>query len=136
MYVPGVATKPPYNNNFKPELVTLHRILRKTLAPREGDATTCLAYERNLIKYMMGEEEFNAFDYMLMEIWSITLNPLKACGYAPQIMCMIEKVTGCTIVNNEEHKTFRPQIPYALVVAPASPPATHTSHFPSTGSTS
>jgi hypothetical protein len=74
MYVSGAAAKPPSTNNFKPKLVTLHRILRKTLAPSEGDATACPTYEQNLIKYMMSEE-FNVFDYMLMEIWNITVNP-------------------------------------------------------------
>jgi hypothetical protein len=108
MYVPREAAKPLSTNNFKPKLVTLHCILIKTLAPSEGDATTFPAYERNLIKYMMNEEEFNAFDYMLMEIWNITVNPFRVCGYAPQIMCMIEKVTGHTFVKNEEHNTFRP----------------------------
>jgi hypothetical protein len=34
----------------------------------------------------MGHEEFNTFDYKLMEIWNIIVNPH---GYAPQIMCMI-----------------------------------------------
>jgi hypothetical protein len=44
-----------------------------------------------LIKYVKGEEEFNAFDYILMLIWNISVNPLRACGYAHQVMCMIEK---------------------------------------------
>jgi hypothetical protein len=66
----------------------------------------------------MGHEEFNAFDYMLMETWNITVNPLRECGYAHQIMCMIENVNGCTFVKNEEHKTFKPQLSFAPVVVP------------------
>jgi hypothetical protein len=44
-YVSGVAAKPPSTTNFLPELVTLHHILRNTLAPRKGDDTTSSAYE-------------------------------------------------------------------------------------------
>jgi hypothetical protein len=44
MYMSGGEAKPPSSTNFALELVTLHRILRKTLAPREGDATVCLSF--------------------------------------------------------------------------------------------
>jgi hypothetical protein len=50
MYVSRGEAKPPSTTNFALELVTLHHILRKALAPREGDATVC-PYERNLINY-------------------------------------------------------------------------------------
>jgi hypothetical protein len=68
MYSTGITPKPPSITGFLPELTTLHRIWRKTLAPREGDATSCPAYEQNLIKYIKGQEKFNVFDYILMEI--------------------------------------------------------------------
>jgi hypothetical protein len=57
-YVPRAAAKPPCANNIKPELVTLHRILGKTLAPRVGDASACSIYERNLIKYLIRDGNF------------------------------------------------------------------------------
>jgi hypothetical protein len=41
MYAPGAVARPPKIQNFLPELNTLHRLLRDTLAPRIGDATTC-----------------------------------------------------------------------------------------------
>jgi hypothetical protein len=40
MYVSG-TTSPPSTSGFTLELTTLHRILRKSLAPRDGDATNC-----------------------------------------------------------------------------------------------
>jgi hypothetical protein len=43
------------------------------------------------------------FYYILMEIWNIAVNPLRSCGYAPQIMCMIEYVTDMTLVKDVEH---------------------------------
>jgi hypothetical protein len=76
------------------------------LAPREGDATSCLSYEGNLIKYIKGQEKFNVFDYSPMDIWNIVVNPNRACDYAPQIMCMIEKVVRKTFVKNVEHKSI------------------------------
>jgi hypothetical protein len=40
MYAPGAVAHPPKIQNFLPELNTLHRLLRATLAPCIGDATT------------------------------------------------------------------------------------------------
>jgi hypothetical protein len=36
--------------NFKPELIVLHRVVRKTLAPRESDSSRVPQYERNLLQ--------------------------------------------------------------------------------------
>jgi hypothetical protein len=49
---------------------------RKTLAPRIGDANACLTYERNLLDAIMGNEHFDAFDYIVDEIWNILVNTL------------------------------------------------------------
>jgi hypothetical protein len=49
MYAPGAEAHPPKVLNFRPELNTLHRLLRATLAPRIGDSSACPQYERNLI---------------------------------------------------------------------------------------
>jgi hypothetical protein len=40
----------PKIQNFLPELNILHHLLRATLTPCIGDATTCPQYERNLIQ--------------------------------------------------------------------------------------
>jgi hypothetical protein len=49
MYAPGAKAHPPKVLNFRPELNTLHRLLRATLAPRIGDSFACPQYGRNLI---------------------------------------------------------------------------------------
>jgi hypothetical protein len=41
MYTPGAEAHPPKVLNFRPELNTLHRLLRATLAPRIGDSSAC-----------------------------------------------------------------------------------------------
>jgi hypothetical protein len=40
----------PTITNFKPEMIVLHRDIRKTLAPREGDSSRVPQFERNLLK--------------------------------------------------------------------------------------
>jgi hypothetical protein len=70
---------------------------------------TAQTYERKLIKYIKGQEKFNVFYYILKEIWNIAVNPLWSCGYALQIMCMIENVIGKTFVKDVEHKGNHPQ---------------------------
>jgi hypothetical protein len=49
MYAPGAEAHLPKVLNFRPELNTLHRLLRGTLAPRIGGSSACPQYERNLI---------------------------------------------------------------------------------------
>jgi hypothetical protein len=39
----------PTTTNFKSEMVVLHRVIRNTLAPREGDSSMVPQFERNLL---------------------------------------------------------------------------------------
>jgi hypothetical protein len=50
---------------------------------------------------------FSVFDFIWEEIKTILENPLKSCGYAPFIMHMIERVSGCTIGYDKEHHPLR-----------------------------
>jgi hypothetical protein len=65
MYAPGSEAYPPKMLNFLPELDTLHRLLRATLAPRIGDSFACPQYERNLIQFYVQKKRFSVFDYIL-----------------------------------------------------------------------
>jgi hypothetical protein len=49
MYALGAVARLPKIRNFHPKLNTLHCLLRATLTPRIGDATTCPQYERSII---------------------------------------------------------------------------------------
>jgi hypothetical protein len=49
MYLPESTPNPPSISGISPNIITLHRMLRVTLAPRIGDASTIHSYERNLI---------------------------------------------------------------------------------------
>jgi hypothetical protein len=51
MYALGAEAHPSKVPNFRPELNTLHRLLRATLAPRIGDSSACPQYEQNLIQF-------------------------------------------------------------------------------------
>jgi hypothetical protein len=45
MYAPDAEAHPPKVLNFLPELNTLHRLIRATLAPRIRDSSACPQYE-------------------------------------------------------------------------------------------
>jgi hypothetical protein len=47
MYAPSTALKSPSITGFSPKLITLHKILTKSLDPRDDDAIVCPTYERN-----------------------------------------------------------------------------------------
>jgi hypothetical protein len=42
----------------------LHRLLRKTLSPREGDSSRVPQYARNILHAISEEERFNVFDFI------------------------------------------------------------------------
>jgi hypothetical protein len=48
---------------------------------------------------------------MLQEIISISRTALHSCGYAPQIMMMIERVTGREFLKDHEIIDLKPQNP-------------------------
>jgi hypothetical protein len=58
----------PTITNFKPEMIVLHRVIRKTLAPREGDSSRVPQFERNLLKAIFEKIKFNAFDFIIQEM--------------------------------------------------------------------
>jgi hypothetical protein len=52
----------PTITNFKPEMIVLHRVIRKTFAPRAGDSSRVPQFERTLLKANSEKTKFNAFD--------------------------------------------------------------------------
>jgi hypothetical protein len=130
MYVPGVAATPPKIRNFLPKLNTLHHLLRATLTPCIGDATTFPQYERNLIQFYVQKKRFSVFDFILQEIISISRIALCSCGYAPQIMMFIERVTSREFLKDHEITDLKPQNPIAPTITmdvPSSSAAPHPS---------
>jgi hypothetical protein len=133
MYALGAEAHPPKALNFLPELNTLHRLLRATLAPKIGDSSTCPQFKWNLIQFYVQKKQFLVFDYMLQEIISISGTTLHSCGYAPQIMMLIEKVSEIEFLKDHEITDLKPQFPAALIItkdvpstsAPQPPPSTH-----------
>jgi hypothetical protein len=64
---------------FKPLFFVLHRLLRKTLSPREGDSSRVPQYERNILHAISEEEMFNVFDFIFQEIWNVTVLNNRSC---------------------------------------------------------
>jgi hypothetical protein len=93
MYIPNSDFHPPKVEGLLPHFLTLHRMIRKTSAPRISYSEAILAYERNLLDALMKPVRFDVFEYIVDEIWNITTNPLRSCGFALYIQYMIEVVT-------------------------------------------
>jgi hypothetical protein len=102
-YLPREVANAPTITGVTPNILLLHHMLRVTLAPRIGDASTIPSYERNLIDAIKKQELFNIFDYILQEIWNVAITPSRACAYAPFIMSFIEHVSGLTFVKDVKH---------------------------------
>jgi hypothetical protein len=95
---------------------------RRTLVPWIGDSNAIQNNERNLLDALMKNECFDVFDYVVDEIWNIAINPLRSCGFAPYIMCMIEMVAHERFYKDVAHEPLRPAIPKALAHHRTSPP--------------
>jgi hypothetical protein len=98
--------------NFKSELSVLHRIIRKTLRPREGDSSRVPQFERNLLKVITEKTKFNVFDFILQEIWNIAISNNHSCAYAPYIMASIKVISKRTFVKDVEHTPLRSKKKY------------------------
>jgi hypothetical protein len=111
MYLPGEVANATTITSISPDVITLHRMLRVTLAPRIGDASSIPSYERKLISVIKKQELFNIFDYILQEIWNVGVTPSRACAYAPFIMSFIKHMSELTFVKDVCHPDLKPQLP-------------------------
>jgi hypothetical protein len=85
MYVQDGGFQPPKVEGLLPHFLVLHRMMRRTQAPRIGYSGVIPAYERNLLDALMKPVRFDVFKYIVDEIWNIATNPLTSCGFAPYI---------------------------------------------------
>jgi hypothetical protein len=134
MYIQDGGFQPPKVDRLLPHFLVLHRMMRKTLTPRIGYSEAILAYERNLLVALMKPVRFYVFEYIVDEIWNIATNPLRSCGFAPNIQYMIEMVTKEKFYKDSRHNPLRPIVPKDLrasrvdsSAAPAAAPS-HTTH--------
>ena len=107
MYILGQKHHYGSVHGMLPFYVYLHRMFRKTLAPREGDQSNISFYGRDLLKYMNpSERDFCVVDYIWEEMKTISCSPQKSCGYAPYLMHIIEAVTNSTFEYDHKHEPF------------------------------
>jgi hypothetical protein len=97
-------------SDILPFYAYLNHLFQRMMTPRKGDSSNILSYNRNLLVAMAPRPhgfDFCVFDFIWDEIKAVSESPLKSCGYAPYIMHMIERVTGCTFGYNKEHHPLR-----------------------------
>jgi hypothetical protein len=111
MYMPNCDFRAPKIDGILPHYLVLHKMVMKTLTPRNGYSKAIPVYERNLLDALMKHEKFDVFGYNMDEIWNITTNPLRSCGFAPYIQCMIEVVTHEKFYEDIAHDSLHPTVP-------------------------
>jgi hypothetical protein len=87
------------------------------------------------MQFYMEKRPFSVFDFILQEIINIYRPAHRSCGYAPQIMMMIEKVSKIDFLKDHETTDLKPQFPNEPVISmdvPSPFAAPLTSHFGST----
>jgi hypothetical protein len=133
MYDPNSEFRAPkVEKGTLPHFAILHRMRRRTLAPRIGDLDAIPAYERNLLNAIIKNEHFDAFDYIIDEICNIAINLQRSCGFAPYFMCTIKVVAHERFYKDVAHEPLHPAVPKPPVRRHTSPPPdvapTHTTH--------
>jgi hypothetical protein len=108
MYVQDGGFQPPEVEGLLPHFLVLHRMMRKTLAPRIGYLEVIPAYERNLLDALMKLVCFDVFEYIVDEIWNIAINSLRSCSFAPYIQFMIESVAHEKFYKDVRHDSLNP----------------------------
>jgi hypothetical protein len=111
MYVQNSGFWPPKVEGLLPHFLVLHRMMRKTLAPRIGYSEAIPAYERNLLDALMKPVRFDVFEYIVDEIWNIATNPVRSYGFAPYIQFMIESVAQEKFYKDVRHDSLHPAVP-------------------------
>jgi hypothetical protein len=111
MYIPNSDFRAPKVDGLLPHFLVLHRMMRRTLAPRIGYSEAIPAYERNLLDGRMKHERFDVFEYIVDEIWNIATNPQRSCGFASYIQFMIEVVSHEKFYKDVAHEQLRPVVP-------------------------
>jgi hypothetical protein len=141
LYIPNSGFHPPKIDGLLPHFLVLHRMMRKTLAPRIGYSDAIPTYERNLLDTLMKPVRFNVFEYIMDEIWNIATNLLRSCGFAPYIQHMIKVVTMEKFYKDSKHEPLRPVVPKdprthrASSLAPVAPRTTRSDGASSVSST-
>jgi hypothetical protein len=111
MYVQDGGFQPPKVEGLLLHFLVLHRMMRRTLAPRIGYSEVIPTYERNLLDALMKPVRFDVFEYIMNEIWNIATNPLRSCGFAPYIQFMIESVAQEKFYKDVRHDSLCPVVP-------------------------
>jgi hypothetical protein len=142
LYLPDSGSQPPKVEGLLPHFLMLHKIMRKTLAPRIDYSEVIPAYERNLLDALMKPMHFDIFEYIVDEIWNIATNLLRSCGFALYIQYMIEMMTKEKFYKDSRHDPLHPAVPMdprtsrASDLASAAPRTTHSGGASSASSTS
>jgi hypothetical protein len=111
MYIQDGGFHLPKVEGLLPHFLMLHRMMRRTLAPRIGHSEAIPTYERNLLDALMKPVCFDVFEYIVDEIWNIATNPLRSYGSAPYIQFMIESVVQEKFYKDVRHDSLCPVVP-------------------------
>jgi hypothetical protein len=87
----------------------LNRLLRATIAPRDGNPSDISRFMKNLmIALRPRADPFSVGDYIWQEIKYLSEDPKKICSYMSYIMFMIERVFRVKFPKDVTHKPLGP----------------------------
>uniref|UniRef100_J3LNS7 Uncharacterized protein n=1 Tax=Oryza brachyantha TaxID=4533 RepID=J3LNS7_ORYBR len=103
MYIPGGQPVLGTVKGLKSKYIYLNRMLRKTLTPKDGDASHINSLSNNILRKMMNIDTFDVPRFIWDEIYNTSVSHRKGLGYSPQIMFLIEIVIRIEFVKKVKH---------------------------------
>src|SRR6266540_4274519 len=86
----------------------LNNLLRHTIAPKTGDATSINAYAKNiLLRFAHNGRPFCITNFICEELIAATNDSRRGFPYAPYIMYVIKKVIGICFHKETEHPVLK-----------------------------
>ena len=86
----------------------LNNLLRATLTPKSGDATSIHAFAKNvLLRFAENGRPFCIMNFLWEELIAAEYDSRRGFSYAPYIMYVIEKVTGIFFRKDGEHLLYK-----------------------------
>ncbi len=95
-------------NGLKSFYYVLNNLLRHTIAPKTGDASSINAYAKNiLMRFARNGRPFCITNFIWEELIAATNDSRRGFPYAPYVMYVIEKVTGIWFHKETEHPVLK-----------------------------
>lgn len=94
-------------NGLKSLYYVMNNLIRSTINPKDGAASDVNGHARNILAKFYSGERFNVPRFMWVELSYAVSDGRRSLPYAPYLMMIIERVTGCLYHKDGFHTVYK-----------------------------